>query len=131
MAPARTSADGLAIPFPAMSGALPCTASKMAAPVPMLPPGASPRPPTSPAARSLRMSPNMLVVTITSNCSGRSTICMAALSMMRSLNSTRPAYSAPMARPTSRKSPLTILRMLALWTMVTFLRPCCTAYSKA
>ena len=62
---------GLAMPLPAMSGALPCTASKIAAVVPMLAPGARPSPPTSPETSSLRMSPNMLVVTITSNCSGR------------------------------------------------------------
>ena len=73
----------------------------------------------------------MLVVTMTSNCSGRITSCMAVLSTIMSFDSTRPAYSAATARPTSRKSPLTILRMLALWTIVTFLRPCLRAYSKA
>ena len=93
--------------------------------------GARPSPPTRPETSSLRMSPNMLVVTITSNCSGRMTSCMAVLSTIMSLDSTRPSYSLAMARPTSRKSPLTILRMLALCTMVTFRRPCLSAYSKA
>ena len=66
-AAART---GLAMPLPAMSGAEPCTASKIAASVPMLAPGARPRPPTRPAHRSEMMSPNRLVVTMMSNCSG-------------------------------------------------------------
>ena len=97
----------------------------------MFAPGASPSPPTSPETSSLRMSPNMLVVTMTSNCSGRMTSCMAVLSTIMSLASTRPSYSFATARPTSRKSPLTILRMFALWTMVTFFRPCLSAYSNA
>ena len=37
-----SSAQGLAMPLPAMSGAEPCTASKIAASVPMLAPGARP-----------------------------------------------------------------------------------------
>ncbi len=53
----RMSAVGLATPFPAMSGALPWTASKTAHSSPMLAPGTTPRPPTRPAVRSLRMSP--------------------------------------------------------------------------
>src|SRR5690606_32157751 len=55
---ASSSAQGLAMPLPAMSGAEPCTASKIAASVPMLAPGARPRPPTRPAQRSEMMSPN-------------------------------------------------------------------------
>ena len=39
----------------------------------------------------------------------------------------RPAYSRATMRPTSRKSPCENLRMFALWTSVTFLRPCFTA----
>src|SRR5690606_1876472 len=57
-----SSAQGLATPLPAMSGAEPWTASKIAASVPMLAPGARPRPPTRPAHRSEMMSPNRLVV---------------------------------------------------------------------
>ncbi len=45
--------------------------------------GATPRPPTRPAARSLRMSPNRLVVTSTSSFSGLITIWCAALSTIR------------------------------------------------
>ena len=73
------------------------------------------------------MSPNMLVVTMTSNCSGRMTSCIAVLSTIMSFESIFPSYSLATVRPTSRKSPLTIFRMLALWTMVTFRRPCFTA----
>ena len=77
------------------------------------------------------MSPNMFVVAMTSNCSGLSTSCMAALSMIFSSTSTRPSYWAATARPSSRNRPETILRMFALWTSVTFLRPCLSAYSNA
>ena len=51
------------------------------------------RPARAPARRpgpetsSLRMSPNMLVVTMTSNCSGRITSCIAVLSTIMSLDS--------------------------------------------
>ena len=67
---ASMSAPGLAMPLPAMSGAVPCTASKIAAVAPMFAPGASPSPPTSPEMRSERMSPNRFVVTMTSKRSG-------------------------------------------------------------
>ena len=50
MAAASSSAVGLATPWPAMSGAEPCTASKIAARSPMLAPGATPAHP--PARRS-------------------------------------------------------------------------------
>src|SRR5258707_465110 len=42
----------------------------------MLPLAAMPRPPCRPAARSVMMSPNMLLVTMTSNWRGSRTICM-------------------------------------------------------
>src|SRR5436309_1016212 len=45
---ARITAPGLATPFPAISGAVPCTASKIAPFTPMLAPGARPSPPTNP-----------------------------------------------------------------------------------
>jgi hypothetical protein len=61
------SAVGLATPCPAMSGADPWTASNIEASRPMFPAGAIPMPPTSPASRSLRMSPNMFSITSTSN----------------------------------------------------------------
>src|SRR3954451_15949490 len=52
-----SSASGFALFWPAMSGALPCTASKTAPASPMFAPATTPRPPTSPAARSDTMSP--------------------------------------------------------------------------
>ncbi|MNX76593.1 hypothetical protein D3C86_1081060 [compost metagenome] len=66
-AAANNNAHGFAMFLPAMSGAEPWTASKMAASAPMLEPGAKPNPPTRPAHKSERMSPNRLVVTMTSN----------------------------------------------------------------
>src|SRR5947208_19822 len=57
MTPEKIAASGLATPFPAMSGAVPCTASKIATRLPMLAPGTSPSPPTRPAHRSDTMSP--------------------------------------------------------------------------
>ena len=131
IAAASIWADGLAIPCPAMSGAEPCTASKIAAWAPMLAPGARPKPPTRPEASSDRMSPNRFVVTMTSNCSGLITSCIAALSTILSSHAITPWYSFAIIRPVSRNNPDVALRMFALWTIVTFLRPCCFAYSKA
>ena len=85
---------GLALFWPAYFGAEPWTGSKTAAFSPMFAPGATPRPPTSPAARSLTMSPYRFGRTSTSYSSGFWTSCMHMLSTMRSSNSTRPAYSA-------------------------------------
>src|SRR6266849_6204835 len=51
------SAVGLARPLPAMSGAVPWTASKIAQRSPRFAPGTTPRPPTSPAHKSDTMSP--------------------------------------------------------------------------
>src|SRR5690606_1170637 len=53
----RRTAVGLATPLPAMSGAVPWTASNTAAVSPMLAPPTTPSPPTRPAQRSLMMSP--------------------------------------------------------------------------
>ena len=66
--------------MPAYFGAEPWTASKIAASLPMFALGAKPSPPISALERSDRMSPFMLVVTITSNCSGRFTSWCAQLS---------------------------------------------------
>ena len=57
-------------------------------------PGAMPRPPTRPGSRSDRMSPNRLVVTMTSNCQGFITSCIAQASTMRSSIAIRPSYSS-------------------------------------
>ncbi|MCY1313195.1 hypothetical protein D9M70_636950 [compost metagenome] len=113
-----------------MSGAEPCTASKIAASVPMLAPGARPRPPTRPAHRSEMMSPNRLVVTMMSNCSGRITSCMQVLSTIISLH-WMSGYCAATSRATFRNKPEVLFRMLALCTTVTFLRPVLRARSKA
>ena len=115
------------MPLPAMSGAEPCTASKMAASTPMFAPGAIPSPPTSPAISSERMSPKRFVVTIVSNCHGFSTSCIAQASTMRSSTCTLPSYFFATSRAVSRKTPVSALSTFALWTMVTFLRPCFTA----
>lgn len=97
----------------------------------MFAPGVRPSPPTSPEVRSERMSPKRFVVTITSNFSGRITSSIAHASTILSSLATRPAYSAATFRPISRKRPCEYLRMLALCTTVTRLRPCFTAYSNA
>ena len=79
MATERIAASGLAIPLPAMSGAEPWTGSNMLGAVRSgfrLPEAARPIPPWRTAPRSVMMSPNMLVVTITSNRSGLVTIRM-------------------------------------------------------
>ena len=55
--PERIIAVGLTRFCPVYFGAEPCVASKTAASVPMFAPGATPRPPTRPAVRSLTMSP--------------------------------------------------------------------------
>ena len=67
----RIVATGLAMPWPAMSGADPWDGWKTAYRSPMSAEGAMPMPPTRPASRSERMSPNMFSVTITSKRSGR------------------------------------------------------------
>src|SRR6266403_985869 len=54
--------------------------SKSGADDPKLADGISPIEPTSAAAASLKISPNMLPLSITSNCAGRSVNCIAALS---------------------------------------------------
>jgi hypothetical protein len=77
------------VPLPAMSGAEPWMGSYM--PLPSASSdadGSMPMEPVSIAAQSDRMSPNMLVVTMTSNCFGARTSCMAALSTYMWLSST-------------------------------------------
>ena len=59
--------DGLAICFPAISKAAPCTGSNNAKLSPIFAAGATPSPPTTCAASSESISPNKFVVTITSN----------------------------------------------------------------
>ena len=57
MTPESIIAIGFTRFWPAYFGAEPCVGSNTAASIPKLPPGATPRPPTRPAARSETMSP--------------------------------------------------------------------------
>ena len=78
MAAARIVASGLAIPLPAMSGAEPWIGSYKPGPeLPIEALGSIPRDPGSIEASSVRISPNMLLVTTTSNEVGRLSRCMA------------------------------------------------------
>ena len=70
-----------------------------------MPRGSIPIEPVSIDARSDRMSPNMLEVTMTSNCFGARTSCIAALSTYMWLSSTSPCRSATLVA-TSRHSSL-------------------------
>ena len=71
---------GLAMPRPAISGAEPWIGSYNAVPVPMEADGKRPSEPDTTAPSSLKISPNKLVVTITSNWPGLTTSCIAVLS---------------------------------------------------
>ena len=82
----RIAAVGSAFCCPAMSGAEPCTGSNMLGAVPsglMLPLAARPMPPVIAPARSVRMSPKRLSVTITSNRAGSVTRKIVAASTCR------------------------------------------------
>src|SRR5438552_13701616 len=93
IAEVRTEPNGLAIPFPAIFGAEPCTGSNSEVlPGWMFPEGARPSPPASCAPRSLMMSPKRLHVTMTSNWLGSRTISIASVSMYKWRESTS-AYS--------------------------------------
>src|SRR5580692_1298783 len=84
MAPDQIWAMGLAMPFPAMSGAEPCTGSNMEGNCRSglrLAAGAKPIEPTTAAARSDKMSPNRFEATTTSNQSGLRTKWAARMSM--------------------------------------------------
>ena len=87
-------ASGLALSSPAMSGAVPCTGSYMAflrplsSGAPNEADGSMPSDPVSMAAQSDNTSPNRLSVTMTSNCFGSRTNCMAQLSAYIWLSST-------------------------------------------
>ena len=78
-----------------------------------------PSEPVSIAASSLRMSPNMFSVRMTSNAVGFATSCIAALSTSM-WSSGRDSCSA--MRSTVFRHSREVSRMLALSTLVTFLR---------
>ena len=84
IAPDQIMPIGLAIPCPAISGAEPCTGSNTLGKSPsglILPEGAMPMVPVQAGPRSLRMSPNRLEPTTTSNQSGCSTKFAVRISM--------------------------------------------------
>src|SRR3989338_37448 len=104
MAAERMVARGLAISLPAMSGAEPWLGSYM----PLLlasneAEGSMPMEPVSMDASSDRMSQKILPVTITSNCLGALTSCIAALSTYICDNSTA-GYSLAVSIITWRHS---------------------------
>jgi hypothetical protein len=116
----RTIASGFAAPVPAMSGAEPWTGSNSpgapCAPSDAL--GSIPIEPVIIAASSLRMSPNMFSVRITSKSAGRETSCIAALSTSRC---SRTASGGADAVTISLQNRL-VSSTLALSTLVTLLR---------
>ena len=82
--PESIVARGFAIPLPAISGALPCIGSYI--PKLFFPndaDGSIPIDPVTILASSDNISPNIFEVTITSNCLGSLTICIAALSIYK------------------------------------------------
>ena len=84
MAPDQIMAIGLAMPWPAMSGAEPCTGSNSEGKVRSglrLAEGAMPMVPVHAGPRSDRMSPNRLEATTTSKRSGLSTKRAVRMSM--------------------------------------------------
>ena len=88
--------------------------------------GSMPSEPVSIAASSVRMSPNMFSVTITSKSAGRETSCIAALSTSRWSSSTS-GYSPATPLTTSRQS-REVSSTLALSTDVT--RPAASAAAR-
>ncbi len=118
----RISAMGFATFFPAMSGALPCTASNTAAAAPTFAPGTMPSPPTSPDARSDTMSPYRFSKRMTSNGVGSSASSMQRLSITTSSYSISEFRSAT-RRQQSRNNPSVSFMIDALCAAVTFRRP--------
>jgi len=80
MATVAMAPMGFATSRPAMSGADPWIGSNRPGPEPSEAEGRRPSEPASTAASSLRMSPNMFSVRITSNAAGSATSRMAAVS---------------------------------------------------
>ena len=121
MAADRMQAVGFTMSLPAMSGAEPWMGSyRPRVPSPRLEDGIIPMEPVIIEASSDRMSPNIFSVTITSNCAGFFTICIAQLSTNISLYSTS-GYSACSRCITVRHRRL-VSSTLALSTQHSFLR---------
>mmetsp|Transcript_5576 Transcript_5576/g.15015 ORF Transcript_5576/g.15015 Transcript_5576/m.15015 type:complete len:265 (+) Transcript_5576:483-1277(+) len=131
MMPDMARAVGLARSFPAMSGAVPCTASAKHRPFsPMLAEGVKPKPPMRPALKSLMISPYKLGITITSNCPGSRTSCMQQLSTMTS-SYWISGYFSRTSRQHSKNNPSAFFMMLALCTAVILFLLFSLAYLKA
>ena len=96
-----------------MSGADPCTASKIAISSPILAPGATPSPPTSPATKSDKISPYKFIVTITLNLSGFVTSCIHILSIISSSSSIF-SYSFEISLAISKNIPSVNFKIFAL-----------------
>ena len=127
----RIWAMGLAMPRPAMSGAVPPLGSKRPkyspSPfgLPRLALASMPRLPQIMAISSLRISPNKFSVTMTSKLRGALMSCMAALSTYRWASVTS-GYSLAISIMVSRQS-TEFVRTLALSTLVTCLLRSCAA----
>jgi hypothetical protein len=113
-----------------MSGAEPCTASKIAASLPMFPPGASPRPAHQPGdlvgedvAEHVLGDDHVEAVGVHHQ-QHRGRVDDPVLELDAAL------VLRAISRPMSRKSPCVYFRMFALWASVT-LRGRGDAYSKA
>src|ERR1700693_2054363 len=120
----KIAAIGLAIPFPAVAGALPLIGSyrpkrppSLAAALPKVALGRLPSEPVSIAASSERMSPKVFSVKITSKRCGSRISCIAAVSTSR-CSSSISGYSACSATTTRRHSRL-VSRTFCLSTEVT------------
>src|SRR5687767_9504109 len=114
-----------------MSGAEPCVAWAMAmSPRPMQRPGAMPSPPTRPAASSVRISPNMFVVTIVSKLCGSRISRIAIVSTMTSFTSTS-GNSLAARLHSSTNMPQPSLNTVSLCTMVSLFRRACAMRSAA
>ena len=97
------SRSGSRAPVPAMSGAEPCTGSKMPGPPsPRLAEAARPSPPVTAAATSERMSPKVFSITSTSKRLGSVTICIATAVDERR-GAARRRGSRPRPRSTTRR----------------------------
>ena len=104
-APDQIAPIGFAIPWPAMSGADPCTGSNIDGNSRSgfrLPDGAMPIEPATAAARSLRMSPNRLEATITSKRPGLSTTIAASASISTCSESSCGCWAVACAKRSSQ-----------------------------
>ena len=118
----RNIANGLATPWPAISGAEPWTGSNSPGPsAPREALGSIPIDPVSIAASSERMSPNMFSVTIVSKWRGDETSCMAALSTSM-CSSVMWGNSRACRLLTTSRHRREVSSTLALSTLVTFAR---------